>query len=134
MWMNNKNHIENEKLDRFGEELLHAMEPSEAEINMAAASPFLYRRIRVRIEAEQKRLTEERGRWFTFFVEAKHAIPVLAMIAIIAVGLLWYTPRPTTQSNASPAVVEIIPLSNDEMMTSIIGWNVSAIDQQKERQ
>ncbi len=133
MWKNNKHHIENDRLDRFGEELLQALEANEAEINAAATSPFLYRRIRVRIEAEQKRLAEERGRWFAFFVEAKHAIPVLAMIAMIALGLLWYMPGYSTQTNSSPLMVEISPLSNDEMMASIVGWNERALDQQKEQ-
>ena len=58
MWTNGKRRkieLDDEKLNRFGDELLRAFEAGEAEISTAAASPFLYRRIRVRIEAEEQR-------------------------------------------------------------------------------
>ena len=57
MWSKSRIRIEDEKLDRFGAELMHAFEASETEVSTAAVSPFLFRRIRVRIEAEQRRLT-----------------------------------------------------------------------------
>jgi hypothetical protein len=139
MWKSNKQHIDNERLDKFGEELLHAIESSDAEINTAATSPFLYRRIRARIEAEQKRMAEERGRWFALQTEARHAIPILAMIAVVAIGLLWTIPARTPQtvgtlgSSQSPAITEISPFSNDEMMASIVGWDEYHSNQGKEQ-
>jgi hypothetical protein len=139
MWESNKRHIEKEKLDRFGAELLHAIEASDAEINTASASPFLYRRIRVRIEAEQKRLADERSKWFALLVEAKHALPILATISVIAIGLLWYTPAHAPQTGGTrgasqmSALTEISPLSNDEMMASIVGWSERNSNQRKEQ-
>jgi hypothetical protein len=139
MWNSNEQQIDNERLDRFGEELLHAIEASDAEINTAATSPFLYRRIRVRIEAEQRRMAEERGKWFALVAEARHAIPVLAMIAVIAIGLLWTLPArapKTTGTSGSvqlSIITEISPLSNDEMMASIVGWDEFNSNQGKER-
>ena len=143
MWKTNKHHIEDEKLDRFGEELLNALETSETEVNTAATSPFLYRRIRVRIEAEQKRLTEERGKWFSLLIEAKHAIPVLATIAMIAIGLLWYSPARVSQgpgsSNGTSTSSQMMMigglpvLSSDEMIVSIVGWNEGNSSQSKEQ-
>jgi hypothetical protein len=139
MWNSNEQHIDNERLDRFGEELLHAIESSDAEINTAATSPFLYRRIRARIEAEQKRMAEERGKWFALLAEARHAIPVLAMIAVVAIGLLWTMPARTPQTAGTSGSVqlstmtEISPLSNDEMMASIVGWDEVNSNQRKEQ-
>ncbi len=142
MWTTNKNHIEDNKLDRFSEELLHALEASDMEVNAAATSPFLYRRIRVRIETEQKRMTEERGKWFAFLAEAKHAIPVFAMIATIAIGLLWYLPARLHPSQApgngpSPQMMtigELPSLTSDEMIASIVGWSEANSSQSKEQQ
>lgn len=143
MWKSNKPHIDNEKLDRFGEELLHALEASDSEINTAANSPFLYRRIRVRIEAEQRRRVEERGKWFALLTEAKHAIPVLATIAVVAAVLVWYTPAVVTQmpsaGNGSSAtsqmstIGDISPFTNDEMMASIVDWNERGSNNSKEQ-
>lgn len=143
MWRGDR-HIDNEKLDRFGEELLQTLEPREVEINTAATSPFLYRRIRVRIEAEQRRIAEERSRWFALLAGAKHAIPIFTVIATTAMIMLWYlparvTPKAASQVSASSSsqltmTVEISPLTNDEMITSIVGWNERNTNQRKEQQ
>lgn len=137
MWNRYQNHIENKKLDRFGAELLHAFDPSENEINTAAASPFLYRRIRVRIEAEAHRRLETRGKWFALLAEAKHAIPVLATIAVIAIGLLLYAPSRDTQTTTDPSrlmvIAEMPSVSSDEIIDSIVGWGERNSNERKER-
>lgn len=139
MWKHHQNHIDNEKLDRFGAELLHAFEPSENEINTAATSPFLYRRIRVRIEAEARRRLETRGKWFALLAEARHAIPVLATIAVVAIGLLLYSPSRDAQTgpaNGSSQLVvsaEMPALSSDEMIDSFVGWGERNSNERKER-
>ncbi len=129
MWRSSKNHVDNQKLDRFGEELLNALEPTGNDINAAVTSPFLYRRILVRIEAEERRMTEERSKWIALLTEARHAIPALAMIAIVAFGLVWYslssTNQVTTPYGASQTIVSIgIPgLSSDDVISSLVEWN-----------
>lgn len=132
MWNSKRAHIDDEKLDRFSEELLHALDAGEMEVNAAGNSPFLYRRIRVRIEAEERRRAGDRGKLFMLFTEARHAIPVLALITVIAIGLVWYSPshsiEPSTfygSSSASQAPMssEMPGLSNDEIITSLVGWN-----------
>ena len=139
MWKHHQNHIDNEKLDRFGAELLHAFEPSENEINTAATSPFLYRRIRVRIEAEERRRSEMRGKWFALLAEAKHAIPVLATIAVVAIGLLIYAPshesQITSATDSSRLVVsaEMPSLSSDEVIDSVFGWSERSSKERKEQ-
>jgi hypothetical protein len=128
MWRS-KHHIDYQKLDRFGEELLNALEPTDNDINVAATSPFLYRRILVRIEAEERRRSEERFKWIALLAEAKHAIPALAMIAIVAIGLVWYSPSSNNQvgtpNGASLTITGIgIPgLSSDDVISSLVEWN-----------
>ena len=48
-------HITDERLDKIGAELVRACSASAEEVEQAAASPFLYRRIQAHIAAEQRR-------------------------------------------------------------------------------
>jgi hypothetical protein len=133
MWRTKQNqvNIDPQKLDRLGEKLLEALEVNDHEVRAAANSPFLYRRIRVRIESEERRITEEFGRWLTLLNQARHAVPLLVMIAAIASGLAWYTPSTINQSSiqnsATPGIVslsgEMTGLSSDDIMASLIDWN-----------
>ncbi len=79
-----KKQIDDDKLDRLSDELFRALEASDNEINTAAESPFLFRRIRARIEAEQRRLNEENNSWFALMAQVRQAIPVFALLAIVA--------------------------------------------------
>ncbi|MGE0128482.1 MAG: hypothetical protein AB7U82_10415 [Blastocatellales bacterium] len=132
MWMNGKRHeeeINDEALNRFSDELLRAFEASDAEINTAAASPFLYRRIRVRIEAEERRLAEQRGGWAALLIGAKRAIPVMAMLAIVAVVSLMMVPALSPQRQSANGGGEEMPtlmsdvfsFSQDELLASAAG-------------
>lgn len=129
MWNRKKTHIDNEKLDRFGEELLHAMEATSHEISTASNSPFLYRRIRVRIEEEERRRATERNQWFVLLLGVKHAIPVLTTIAAITIGIVMFDSVQVGQSggrNANGGLIivndELPALSSDEMLASFVGW------------
>ena len=132
MW-NRSNHIEDEKLDRLGDELLRAFEPSEAEINSAATSPFLYRRIRVRIEAEERRRAEERNPWLTLLVTARRAIPAFALIALLAASWQWVSPDRSGNRGGEIVIAELPVLSadlaNDDFDASLVGWQ--RVDQGK---
>ena len=139
MWRIRQNRIDvdPEKLDRLGEKLLEALEVNETDVKNAATSPFLYRRIRVRIESEERRITEDFGQWVALLNQARHAIPLMVMIAAIATGLVWYSPKPINQppiqNNATPGIGllngELIGLSNEDIMASLIDW-----DERKEQQ
>ncbi len=83
MWSIKKK-IDDDKLDRLSDELFRALEASDNEINTAAESPFLFRRIRARIDAEQRRLNEENNTWFALMAQVRQAIPVFALLAIVA--------------------------------------------------
>src|SRR5262245_31211770 len=122
MWMNGKRHedeLDEEKLNRFSDELLRAFEAGDAEINTAATSPFLYRRIRVRIEAEERRLAEQRGAWQALLTGVKRAIPVMAMLAVVAFASLIM--RQTANEEPPTLMSDVFSLSQDELIASAAG-------------
>ncbi|MFN0084858.1 MAG: hypothetical protein ACKVX9_05680 [Blastocatellia bacterium] len=126
MWTRVTNHIDEEKLHRVGEELLRVFDATEAEISAAASSPFLYRRIRARIAAEERRRSEERGRWFALLKTARHAIPAMTIIAILMAALSWYSPitgfGPATTELSQNTDLGIAYPSNEEVLDSLVGW------------
>jgi len=132
MRMKDKRHkeeLDDEMLNRFGDELLRAFEASDAEINTAATSPFLYRRIRVRIEAEERRLAEQRGAWLALLRGVKHAIPVMAMLAVVSLASLMMIPALSRQrqpangghEEAPTLMSDVFSFSQDELIASAAG-------------
>jgi len=130
MWTNGKrgkDELDDETLNRFSGELLRAFEAGEPEISSAAVSPFLFRRIRVRIEAEERRLAQQRGAWLSLLAGVKHAIPALLAFAVVAVASLMLTP--SQQAPAAGAVNEdrptlmedVFSFSQDELIASAAG-------------
>jgi hypothetical protein len=120
-----KDELDDETLNRFSGELLRAFEAGEAEISTAAASPFLYRRIRVRIEAEERRLARQRGAWLSLLAGVKHAIPVMAAFAVVAVASLMLTSSLSQQppaGNDEPTLMQdVFSFSQDELIASAAG-------------
>src|SRR5215471_20356657 len=128
MWTNGKrgkDELDDETLNRFGGELLRAFEAGETEISNAAASPFLFRRIRVRIEAEELRLAQQRGAWLSLLAGVKHAIPALLAFAVVAVASLMLTPSqqaPAAVNDDPPSLMwDVFSFSQDELIASAVG-------------
>lgn len=132
MWTNGKrgkDDLDDETLNRFSDELLRASEAGEAEILTAATSPFLYRRIRVRIEAEEQRLAQQRGAWLSMLYGVKHAIPALLAFAVVAVASLMMTPSLSQQWPAASVgteepptlMLDVFSFSQDELIASAAG-------------
>ncbi|MGH9751840.1 MAG: hypothetical protein ACREA2_03575 [Blastocatellia bacterium] len=133
MWTNSKrrkDELDDEMLNRFSDELLRAFEAGEAEISTAAASPFLYRRIRARIEAEKHRSREQRAAWLSLLAGVKHAIPVVASFAIVAVASLMLMPslsqqRPVGGTHEEPTLMlDVFSFSQDELIASAAGVEI----------
>ena len=74
---------ENERLDRAGRIVLRAAASDEAGTEAAAASRFLFTRVRAAIAAEQRQ-REETGGWLSIFFVARQAVPAMALIALLA--------------------------------------------------
>ena len=137
MGKSSEDYVDDEKLDRFSDKLLRAFEANDTEINNAATSPFLYRRIRVRIEAEERRLAQQRNQWFALLVGVKHALPVMATLAIIAIGSLWYLPSQWQQQipgDEPPTLMsDVFSFSQDEMLASAVGLEAGQSRQSGEK-
>jgi len=128
MWTNGKrrkDELDDETLNRFSGELLRAFEAGETEISNAAASPFLFRRIRVRIEAEERRLAQQRGAWLSLLAGVKHAIPALLAFAVVAVASLMLTSSqqaPGAGNEDPPTLMlDVFSFSQDELIASAAG-------------
>jgi hypothetical protein len=80
-----RSHELDERLDLLGREILRASAENEADAE-AAASPFLYTRVRARIEAERVQRAEGEG-WLSMLKVAWRAVPAMALVAIMAVVL-----------------------------------------------
>ncbi len=128
MWNKRNTHIDDEKLDRLSDELFRALEASESEIDNAAESPFLFRRIRARIESEQRRLAEETNPWLALMTQFRQAIPVFALLAVVALASSLYLHTNETNQSApeNPALVAGLPLflqdDQDALDASLVGW------------
>lgn len=88
-----------EHLDRAGKAVLRAAAADEQEIARAAESPFLFTRVRARI-TEQLRENESGG-WQSFLLIAWRAIPAMALIAMLAGGLMIWTGQSSNSSVAT---------------------------------
>jgi hypothetical protein len=128
MWTNDKRRkveLEEEMLNRFSDELLRAFEAGESEISTAAASPFLYRRIRVRIEAEERRLARQRGVWMSLLAGVKYSIPVMTACAVIAVASMMLMPSQQrhagTGTEEPTMLLDVFSFSQDELIASAAG-------------
>lgn len=79
----------NEELDRAGRLVLRAASGSEEVIEAAASSPFMSTRVRAAI-AEERRRREDSGNWLSLILVARRAVPVMALVAILAAVLtVW---------------------------------------------
>ena len=95
-----KRNLQNdEHLDRAGRVVLRAASADEAEIERAAASPFLFTRVRGRI-AEQLRENESGG-WQSLPLIAWRAIPAMALVASIAGGLMLWSGQSANAPSAA---------------------------------
>jgi hypothetical protein len=74
------------RLERFAREVVRASAAGEAEAEEAADAPFLYARVRARIEEERRRREEGEG-WLALFGVAWRAVPAMTLMAALAVAL-----------------------------------------------
>lgn len=103
MFFKKMNHELDTSLDRTGRELIRAAGLSEFESDAAASSPFLYSRIRARIDAGRSRPGKDASA-FAMLSTAWRAIPALALIAIAAVCALWVSAPAPAAPNRSASV------------------------------
>lgn len=124
-----------ERLDRLGLEIVRAAAANEAEAERVASSPFLYTRLRSRINAERERREAGGEGWLAMLGLAWRTVPAMALVAIFAFALFWSVNVSTPTSVAlsdealldtSGAEIERVvfadrqPLSSDDVLATII--------------
>lgn len=125
----------NERLDRLGSEIIRASSLNETEAEAAVSSPFLYTRLRSRIAAELAR-REEKDNWLSMIMVFWRAVPAMAVVTVFCLVLFLSSSSgglatagltedgvPGAPDSGIERVVfaERQPLSNDEVLTTIIG-------------
>jgi hypothetical protein len=132
---NKRNRGSDERLDQIGREIVRASASNELEGENAAAAPFLYARLRSRINDERARREEGEG-WLAMLGVAWRAVPAMAVVAILAVVLFLsasFGSRPAGFSivddellGANEVGVESVvfadnrSLSNDDVLATIL--------------
>jgi hypothetical protein len=129
-----------EELERLGRLIVRASAANEAEAEAVAASPFLYTRLRARINAEQEaRLAGGAETWLTLLGVVWRSVPAMALVALFAFILFWTSNFGMTGTAVSPGVLsdealmdarddgienvvfaERRPLSSDDVLATII--------------
>jgi len=114
------NSPKNEELDRVGKLVLKAASASESDIEAAAASPFLFARVRAAIN-EGAEPEESRG-WLSLIHVAWRAVPAMALVAIMAAVLtVWSTntaPTQVAQADDEPLIGTLDPGVEKTVLTS----------------
>jgi hypothetical protein len=129
-----REHQAGDKLDRLGRRLIRASASNEQAGEAAASAPFLYTRLRARINAERLR-REEGETWRALFGVIWRAVPAMALVAVLAVVLFLSSTFSRTMGGYSDeallgerdASVERMffatdtqPLSSDDVLATIM--------------
>ncbi|MBD0371372.1 MAG: hypothetical protein ICV60_11090 [Pyrinomonadaceae bacterium] len=123
-----------DNLDRLGRAIIRASADNEEAVEAAAAQPFLYTRLRARINSERVRC-EEGERWRALFGVIWRAVPAMALVAFLAFVLFLSASFTRTIAGYSDeallderdAGVERVvftterqPLSSDDVLATIL--------------
>jgi hypothetical protein len=88
-----------EFLDKAGQAILRAACASDEEVNSAVAAPFLYARVRARMADCKKNPPVPFYQSLMIFSVVRYALPVLAIIALLAVSSYKFAGKPATPGN-----------------------------------
>ena len=129
MWLRRRKSIDETRFERLEAEIFRALEASEVEVEAAANSPFLYQRLRARLEAEIKRRNESGKEWLAWLATARQVAPAMILVALLAIGVFWTVGKSNSatglnsQGGAETALAD--ELSNDDVLAELVGWEVN---------
>ena len=81
--------VTDERLDQAGRAVVRTAARVGAEAEEAANAPFLYARVRTRIN-ERRREAEAGADWLALLQVARRAVPTMAFVAAVAAALLFW--------------------------------------------
>lgn len=99
-----KDAVAAEELERLGRAIVRASAANEAEAEAVAASPFLYTRLRARIDAEQERRAGAET-WLTLLGVVWRSVPAMALVALFAFILFWTSNFGAAGTTVAPGVL-----------------------------
>ena len=82
--------ITDERLDQAGRAVVRAAAGVGAEAEEAASAPFLYTRVRARIEEQKRRDADSSAGWLALLQVARRAVPTMAFVAAVAAALMFW--------------------------------------------
>jgi len=131
----------NEQLDQFGCELIRAASLSAEEAADAVSSPWMFARLRTRIDSEREG-RESREGWSTLLKVIWRAIPATGLATALALGSLFLAGTTGLQADVQfsdqdlfatndAGVQRVVfadrrPLSSDEVMETIMNGEQEA--------
>lgn len=134
MFDESTNHVPDERLDQLGRALVRASALNATEAEAVASSPFLYARLRSRINAERERRAAGEG-WLGLIGVVWRTAPAMALVVALAFILFWASSTSTPSSDGfsdeailagTDAGVERVfftganQMSNDEVLATIL--------------
>jgi anti-sigma-K factor RskA len=105
MFFEKKDQARDRTLDRMGKTVIRAAGLTESESDAVAESPFLYARVRARIEAENRQ--DRQSLPVLAMLYAWRALSAVAIVAIVAVSAFWI------KTPAAPATPQAITGRSD---------------------
>ncbi|MBI3650315.1 MAG: hypothetical protein HY231_04640 [Acidobacteria bacterium] len=106
----NRNH----QLDQAGRQLLRAARASDAEVDAALASPFLYARIRARLGEANRNPAQPFSPGALLALVFRRAIPLLMLVALLAVGAYQFIGKARSPQSLQPSLADqniLLPIS-----------------------
>jgi len=91
----------NVELDRVGRVVLKSASANADTVEAAATSPFLFTRVRAAINEDGSR-GEESGSWISLILVARRAVPVMALVAILAAVITIWSAGMSFSSTPAP--------------------------------
>jgi hypothetical protein len=91
MFGRGKRQAQESELDKLGSALVGAARASEDEVEAAISSPVLFSRIQAAIASRGQGPAEAPGSWLGFLAAAKLAVPAMAVLALVAGSVPWFT-------------------------------------------
>jgi hypothetical protein len=95
--MSEKKPRKNDSLDRLGAVVLRAAAMDQAEAEAIADSPFLLTRITARV-SEAQRQEAATSNWFSWLAIARTALPTMALIALLAALVTFWSSQSSVSS------------------------------------
>lgn len=111
---------EHNKLDNLVDEIVRATTVNEDDVNAIAESPFLYRRIRVRISEEKDTDRSILSFWSDLFSTFKLATKVTAAVALIIVFTFFLLPSKSPANEAMSATPVLDVALGDDMFAEAV--------------